>query len=269
MTGGALLSRTAPPEAPANCVEGGDQPAAPVSVNWFCDFWRNAPARMAFAGPGNRNRADQGNTKCSDRQRAISNVAVRPKHAADESAGNAERNIGQTSNILLHDHGRQRPCAGTGYRPDEKIHGRAPIVVTFKGTVHGLKGSLSNRRTLNFGVKILGVAADMASRWCSKRRLWLGRVGFAVLCVGAVSGCLPADSWWQNWQSGDWYGYYYENVMVNDAPGMSKPFASARQCLTAMRAYTRNSSRWTGFACARGCVPHKNGAVTACDEVVH
>ncbi len=126
-----------------------------------------------------------------------------------------------------------------------------------------------------FDVMTLGDWTDMTRRW-SRYRLgprqvgWLRQAGLAAVCLGAVSGCSATESGWQAWQSSDWYGYYYENVMVNAAPAVSKPFATAQQCLAAMRAYTQNSSRWTGFACARGCLPHKkNGALTDCIEVVH
>lgn len=70
------------------------------------------------------------------------------------------------------------------------------------------------------------------------------------------------------WQDHDWYGYFYENVMVNAAPATSRPFASAATCLVAMRNYGRKASRWSGFACARDCRQQPNGVLTDCSEVV-
>ncbi len=94
---------------------------------------------------------------------------------------------------------------------------------------------------------------------------WLMCAGLLVLGTGGMAGCSPVTGFWQ---SNTWYGYYYENVMVSTAPAMSKPFASAGQCLTAMQAYTRKSATWTGFACARGCTVQKDGIVTDCAQVV-
>ncbi len=73
----------------------------------------------------------------------------------------------------------------------------------------------------------------------------------------------------QTWHSDTWYGYYYENVMFNAAPAISRPFASADACLAAMRAYTRNASRWEGYACARGCTAQANGMLSDCRQVEH
>jgi hypothetical protein len=84
----------------------------------------------------------------------------------------------------------------------------------------------------------------------------------ALACVAALSGC-------SRLQDPAWYGYYYENVMINNAPAVSRPFPSATACLAAMRGYTRNASRWAGFACARGCQQQNNGILTDCAEVVH
>jgi hypothetical protein len=72
----------------------------------------------------------------------------------------------------------------------------------------------------------------------------------------------------QRWWSQDWYGYYYDNVMANGSPYVSRPFASANSCLSAMRAYRRSESRWAGFACARGCTQQADGVLTDCTEVV-
>jgi hypothetical protein len=84
----------------------------------------------------------------------------------------------------------------------------------------------------------------------------------AVACVAAAASC-------SRLQDPAWYGYYYENVMINNAPAVSRPFPSARACLAAMHAYTRNASRWSGFACARGCQQQNSGILTDCAEVVH
>jgi hypothetical protein len=88
----------------------------------------------------------------------------------------------------------------------------------------------------------------------------LGVVG--LTCVGMEAGC-------SRFQDPAWYGYYYENVTVNAAPAISRPFSSAKACLGAMRRYTRNASRWSGFACARGCRQQTSNLVTDCSEVVH
>ena len=87
------------------------------------------------------------------------------------------------------------------------------------------------------------------------------RSGLALAALGLLWGCSPS-------QSQDWYGYYYENVMINGAPATSRPFASAQSCLAAMRDYTRNASRWSGFACAQGCTQQTNGFLTDCKAVV-
>ena len=100
------------------------------------------------------------------------------------------------------------------------------------------------------------------------RLLWT-RVGIVALGMGVLAGCSPVEKWWQRWQADEWYGYYYDNVMMSGAPAMSRPFASAAQCMASMRDYTRTSSRSTGFACARGCTAHKDGTVTDCAQVVH
>lgn len=86
------------------------------------------------------------------------------------------------------------------------------------------------------------------------------RCGLLFALLGLLSGCTRADN-------GTWYGYYYENVMVNQAPAVSRPFGSAPACLASMRNYTRNASRWAGFACARGCSQLQTGFVTDCEAV--
>jgi hypothetical protein len=88
------------------------------------------------------------------------------------------------------------------------------------------------------------------------------RRSVVLACAVAMCGCSPS-------QGRDWYGYYYENVMINAAPAISRPFSSPQACLAAMRAYTRNASRWAGFACARGCVHQQNGFLSDCAQVVH
>jgi len=83
----------------------------------------------------------------------------------------------------------------------------------------------------------------------------------AVAITTMLVGCSPSSDH-------DWYGYYYENVMINGAPATSRPFSSAQACLAAMRDYTRNASRWAGFACARGCTQQANGFLSDCAAVV-
>lgn len=109
----------------------------------------------------------------------------------------------------------------------------------------------------------LKIAGEPMRGW----RLWSRRAGLVVVLLGA--GCSQVESVFPGSRSDAWYGYYYENVMVSTAPAMSKPFSSAKECLAAMRAYTRTSARWTGFACGRGCSPRKDGSVSDCAEVVH
>jgi len=109
----------------------------------------------------------------------------------------------------------------------------------------------------------------MKSRWRGGRCAGWRHAGALALIIGMASGCSPAGGSWQPWQSDAWYGYYYDNVMVSTAPAISRPFASAQQCLAAMRAYTRTSANWTGFACGLRCSPAKDGAVPDCGEVVH
>ncbi len=83
----------------------------------------------------------------------------------------------------------------------------------------------------------------------------------AVAIAGLLCGCSSSSDQ-------DWYGYYYDNVMINGAPATSRPFESAPACLAAMRNYTRNASRWAGFACARGCTRQTNGFLTDCTAIV-
>jgi hypothetical protein len=99
------------------------------------------------------------------------------------------------------------------------------------------------------------------------------QIGLATLYLAAMglgaTGCSRAPAWpMLRWWSQDWYGYYYDNVMANGSPYVSRPFASAKICLSAMRAYRRNESRWAGFACARGCTQQADGVLTDCTEVV-
>jgi hypothetical protein len=65
-----------------------------------------------------------------------------------------------------------------------------------------------------------------------------------------------------------WYGYYYEDVRLNGAPGLSVPFADAHACLAGMHAYMTRAPANAGFACARGCaVARDGGYVVDCQDM--
>ena len=96
---------------------------------------------------------------------------------------------------------------------------------------------------------------------------WI-RAWAILACVGGVGGCAPAGSLGGSLgESHDWHGYFYENVLVNDAPAVSAAFTSAQACVAAMRQYTLDAPRWAGFACARDCSAPGAGYLADCREV--
>ncbi|NKJ01000.1 hypothetical protein [Novosphingobium sp. SG707] len=65
-----------------------------------------------------------------------------------------------------------------------------------------------------------------------------------------------------------WYGYYYDDLRENAEGALSRPYRTAQECRIAMQDYTMEAKVTSGFACARGCAPPRDGAIANCREVV-
>lgn len=78
-----------------------------------------------------------------------------------------------------------------------------------------------------------------------------------------LGGCLNDEG------DGDvWYGYYYDDLRQNAEGALSRPYKTAQECRAAMQDYTMEAKVTSGFACARGCGPSRDGVIADCREVV-
>jgi hypothetical protein len=65
-----------------------------------------------------------------------------------------------------------------------------------------------------------------------------------------------------------WRGYYYANVLSNDAPLVNGPYGDGPQCVAAMHAMLRQAPSTAGFTCAHGCRTASNGVTSDCKEAM-
>lgn len=87
--------------------------------------------------------------------------------------------------------------------------------------------------------------------------------GFLLGACFLLGGCFESKG-----QDDLWYGYYYDDLRQNAEGALSRPFNTARECRIAMQDYTMEAKVTSGFACASGCAPARNGVIANCREVV-
>jgi hypothetical protein len=85
-------------------------------------------------------------------------------------------------------------------------------------------------------------------------------LSLAMVPMMVVGGCAPSDS-------DTWRGYYYANVLSNDAPLTKGAYADGPQCVAAMQTMLRHAPTTANFTCGRGCKAGNGGAVSDCTEV--
>lgn len=89
----------------------------------------------------------------------------------------------------------------------------------------------------------------------------------ACLLLGAA-GLLFGSRLIGTGQKEVWYGYYYDDLRQNAEGALSRPYASAQECRTAMQDYTLEAKITSGYACARGCEAPLDGVIANCAQVV-